>query len=91
MNATVFSVPKVGIPGNVSLSQSDRTDQTAATTNNLSSSSSGYRSSIVNNYALGGSRLDAETSASASAIPMWGWIALGVAGVAFAWYKYGKR
>jgi hypothetical protein len=91
MKATDFAIrPKTGIPGNVSLSQSDRTEQTARGENRTDSQSSGYRSSIINNYALGGSDLSASTAATASAIPVWGWVAGGIAVFAWIYYRYGR-
>lgn len=82
---------KIGIPGNLSLSQSDRTDLSSANDQRNDTQSSGFRSSIVQNFALGGSSLEASASATASSIPVWAWAAAGVAAVVWIWYKFGGR
>jgi hypothetical protein len=82
--ATVFKM----LPISASLSQSERTDQTANATSSASQRGSGYRGSVFNNVALGGSSLDARASDSSSgSLPMWVWIVLGGLAVAGGlWY-----
>jgi hypothetical protein len=83
---TLFDAQKIGIP-NLSLS-----DQSSLAANSDASSSSsgrgsGYRGSIFNNVALGGSSLDAESGDSSSSIPMWVWWVVGGLGLVGAlWY-----
>ncbi len=84
---TIFDPAKVmGIP-NLSLS-----DQTSLAANSDASSSaaqrgSGYRGSIFNNVAVGGSSLDAESGDSSSSVPMWvWWVAGGLGLIGALWY-----
>lgn len=63
-------------PGGFSASTSDQTSQTASQNQKLGSAgSSGYRSSIFNNLAMGGSKLESSPSDGAS-VPVWAWVAL---------------
>lgn len=76
----------MGIP-NLSLS-----DQTSLAADSDASSSasqrgSGYRGSVFNNVALGGSTLAAESGDSSSSIPSWVWWVAGGLGIIGAlWY-----
>lgn len=61
------------IPG---LSAVDSSSQSAAQNQKLGSvGASGYRSSIFNNLALGGSKLESSPSDGAS-VPVWAWVAM---------------
>ena len=73
----------------LSASASDQTSQTASQRQELGSSgSSGFRSSVVNNLALGGSKLDAATGDGG--VPIWAWVAI-IGGVVFLCYFMLRR
>lgn len=60
-----------------SASTTDTTNQTASQKQQLGNTgSSGYRSSVINNVAFGGSRLAADTAATGDGIPTWAWVAI---------------
>lgn len=84
---TIFDPAKVmGMPN---LSLSDQTSLAASSDASSSASQrgSGYRGSIFNNVALGGSSLSAESGDSSSSIPSWvWWVAGGVGLIGALWY-----
>jgi hypothetical protein len=87
MSAKIMPMP------NLSLSESSSTDQTARGDQRSDNNASGYRSSVLNNFALGGSSLDANASASSSSMPAWVWYVVAALSVgAGIWYvmKKGK-
>lgn len=65
----------MSIGAGYSASTTDTTNQTASQRQDLGSSgSSGFRSSITNNLALGGSKLSAEMGGDS--VPVWAWVAM---------------
>lgn len=79
------------IGGGYSASASDTTNQTASQKQDLGSSgSSGYRSSIINNYASGGSKLDAAVAATGDGLPVWAWVGL-IGGLGLLFYLMLRR
>jgi len=75
-----------------SASATDTTNQTASQKQNLGNAgASGYRSSVINNVAFGGSRLAADTAATGDGVPVWAWLAIaGGFGFMF-WFMLRRR
>ncbi len=80
----------IGLPTNLSLSSTDQTSQTSQTKSSGSQGGSGQRSSIINNFALGGSRLDSAVS-DATGMPLWGWVAIGGGALLLVWWIWRSR
>jgi hypothetical protein len=79
-----------GIPGNLSLQSTDQTSQTSQTKSTGALGGSGQRSSIINMFSQGGSRLDSAIS-DGTGMPLWGWIAIGGAALLLVWWVWRKR
>lgn len=84
-----------GLPTSASLqmSQTDQRQQktdTSAQTATRFGSEGGLRSSVVTNFAMGGSSLEANTG-DKPAIPVWAYLAAAGAVAGVAWYLYRRR
>lgn len=81
------ALAKLGIPTSLSLSSSEQQQQTASSQSDVSNRGSGFRSSISNNFALGGSSLTASQSDASSWLPKWALWAIGAAAlIGGVWY-----
>jgi len=78
----------VGLPTNLSLASTENLAQTQKNDTGGGTGGSGLRSSVINNFAQGGSSLSSGISDAAGGVPSWLWavmIALGAGGLWWAW------
>jgi hypothetical protein len=88
MSASTYS-NKIGLPTNLSLSSSER-QQAESTASQSGNAAGGFRSSIFQNFALGGSTLTSSADAGGGG-PKTVWIVLGLVAVGLGIYYVSRK